>query len=155
MRIITAILIVVFITATASAEKTTRKKLKLRTDSVTTEAVNIQYEEITVITDSAIIFTGYDKPIGADRESVFIINNSGQTIDKINITIDYFDILDRKLTSRTLNIIYSIPDKETRLVAFKTWDIQHSFYYYKSRKPRTQATPYKVTININKAFTKK
>ncbi len=153
MRIIAAILIAVFITAAASAEKTTRKKLKLRTDSVTTEAVT-QYKEITAVTDSAIIFTGYDKPIGADRESVFIINNSGQNIDKINITIDYFDNLDRKLTSRTLDIIYTIPDKETRLVAFKTWDIQHSFYYYKSRKPRTQATPYKVTININKAFTK-
>lgn len=155
MKIIIALLIAVFFSITASAEKTTRKKLKLRTDPATTEIVAIQYEEITAISDSAIIFTGYDKPIGADKESVFVINNSGQTIDKINITINYFDSLNRQLNSRTIDIIYTIPDKQTRIVAFKTWDIQHSFYYYKSRKPHTQATPYKVAIIINKAYTKK
>ncbi len=153
MKKLIIILSIILAVQAVFADKTTRKGLKLHQTVEATDTTD--YCEIAGFPDSLLVLTGYDKPLGSDRESVFVMNKSEYDIDKINITIDYQDKNGRQLTSRTIDVICNIPAGETRQAYFKTWDLQHSFYYVKSRKPRTQATPYTVKCTINKVYVKK
>ena len=132
----------------AFADKTTRKRLRPEVQTETT----VETDSVTVISnlpDSAIVLTGYDKPLYSQRETVFVINKSGFDFDEMNVTITYYDLQNRQLHTRDVSIKKHIPAGETLQVYFKSWDVQNSFYYAKSRKPRTQATPYTVKCKVN------
>ncbi len=137
----------------AFADKTTRNKIKpIETQKESADSI---YTEISEFPDSCIILTGYDKPLNADGETIIIINRLDYDIDGLSISIDYQDTKGRQFTKREVNIFTNIPAGETRQAYFRTWDRQHSYYYIKSRPPRTQATPYTVKCQILKIYIKK
>ena len=129
------------------ADKTTRRKLR---PELQTE-ITAEKDSVTIINnlpDTAVVLTGYDKPLYSSRETVFVINKSGSYFDELNITITYYDLQNRQLNTRDVCIKKHIPAGETLQVHFKSWDLQNSFYYAKSRNPRTQATPYTVKCEV-------
>ncbi len=73
-------------------------------------------------------------------------------VSGIKLEITYLDSRNRELHSREIWINATIEPEQTQLVTFPTWDIQRSFYYRRSVKPRRQSTPYDVKIEI-KAIT--
>lgn len=91
---------------------------------------------------------GYDKPVNANRESMFVTNLTADTITAIAFDISYFDTSRRLLHRRQQSVDCDIPAGETRMVSFPSWDRQHSFYYIKSAKPRRQATPYDINCRV-------
>ncbi len=98
--------------------------------------------------------TGFDKTLRANRESLFLTNNTALTLSAVELTIDYTDLSDRELHSRTLWVECDIPPGATRRVDFPTWDRQHTFYYYKGPQPRTpRTTPFKVRVTATRAET--
>ncbi len=96
----------------------------------------------------SVIFSGYDKTANSSKETFHVINRSDTTIKKAGIRITYLDLRNRMLHSRETVINCDVPKGETRLVSIKSWDEQHTFYYYLSPEPKKTATPYKLSIDL-------
>lgn len=101
--------------------------------------------------DSITRLSGYDKPISASRETLHISNLTDTlTITGIDFAIRYLDRKGRELHRRTVSLHHTVDPRHTELATFPTWDIQRSFYYILSIKPRRQATPYDIDIHIDR-----
>ncbi len=98
--------------------------------------------------EKAIRFYGFDKTASSGIESFFIINGLDSTLTRVGVDIMYLDMKGRELHRRECRIDCTIPAQETRRVDVKTWDTQKSFYYHKSAKPKRQATPFDVKIEL-------
>lgn len=131
------------------AQRTTRKNLNVKPTADTT----IMCDTLTNTLTDILIISGYDKPLTSHYETFFATNKGSTTITTINIKFNYFDNQNRQLHSATRNISCLIPPGETRLISISSWDKQKSFYYFRSAKPRRQATSYSVTHSINYIIT--
>lgn len=97
----------------------------------------------------AIRLSGYDKPLRSPRESLFVTNRTPYDIDGLLISLTYFDSADRELHSRSVTVRCDLPAGVTRKIDFRSWDLQQSFYYKLSPKPRRDgATPYDVKCRV-------
>ena len=89
------------------------------------------------VTGTAVRLSGYDKPLRATRESMFVTSSLDDTIRALRVH------------SRDVDITADIPPADTRCVDFKSRDTQKSFYYHLGPKPRRgTATPYKVEAHV-------
>lgn len=138
--IITAILI----SFTATAQHTTRGRLKrpVRTESYDTIKVTVDN-----CADSLIHITGYEKPLLSSRETIFMRNYGQSFLESVQLEITYKTIDSKEMHKRTIMLSAQIPPGERRMLTFKSWDINRLFYYHLN-VPNTskQATPYTVTI---------
>lgn len=91
-------------------------------------------------------FAGYDKEPNSNIESFILINESPYLITGYNLRIDYLDMQGRMLHSRTVKEPCYVPGGETRRFDIKSWDTQHTYYYYLGNEPRKVATPFQVTF---------
>ena len=97
---------------------------------------------------SKLSFSGYDKPTTSSQETFHITNLTDTLIRKVGIRLTYRDLQNRMLHSREAEVECDIPAGETRIASIKSWDIQHTFYYYLGPEPKKTATPYKVNIDL-------
>ena len=151
MRPSVVIFILVVLALNCSAQRTTRKNLKLKEVADTT----IVCDTLRNINTNIIEISGYDKPLNSKKETFFATNRGESTIVSIGITLNYFDNQKRQLHKVSKTINCSIPPSETRLLSIPSWDKQNSFYYHRSVQPRRQATPYSVTHSIDFVVTSK
>ncbi len=100
----------------------------------------------------SIRFSGYDKKVSASRESFHISNGTKDTINSITLNIDYLSLDGHQLHSRKVKVETELPPGETRKADIKSWDIQKTFYYYRSQKPRSSATPYKIKFRLEEVI---
>ena len=91
-------------------------------------------------------FSGYEKEATASTESFLLSNPTSKTLTGFIVRIDYLDLQDRMMHSRRLEAPCYVPTGETRKIDVKSWDKQHTFYYYLGNEPRKVATPYKVVF---------
>ncbi|MCM1291375.1 MAG: hypothetical protein NC201_05130 [Prevotella sp.] len=94
-----------------------------------------------------VVFSGYDKPSTSDKETLFITNNTDRILTGVSFYIEYIDNEGRQLHRELKNIKVEIPGGETRMVQFKSWDVQKSFRYKGSRKSRREAYSYTIKID--------
>lgn len=137
----------------ATAQRTTRRGIDktIKTTTKQKNPGNITSGD-TIISPSSetIKLSGYDKPLNATKETLFITNNTEHHLLSISINCSYLDTNGRQLHQRDVVIPCDIPPGETRIVSFPSWDKQKSFYYIRSRKPkRGIATPYNISCNTN------
>lgn len=144
------LLIVLFLSAAATAQRTTRKGLRV----TKTESVN-SYDTVSVASKQTdgdtpkITLAGYDKPLRSNRETMFVTNLTNNTVKGLRLELNYYDMHGKKLHSRQCDIDCDIPAGETRQISLRSWDTQHSFVYRLSTRPRqADATPYDVVCNI-------
>lgn len=110
------------------------------TDSLSTdESVGKKTREM-----KGIKFAGYDKEVGSNLESFIIVNTTKHDLTGFRVRIDYEDMQGRMLHSREVEEVCYVPKGETRRFDIKSWDLQHTFYYYLGNEPRRVATPFKV-----------
>lgn len=95
-----------------------------------------------------VLFSGYDKTLSSSIESMLITNELPVKIGKVSLRIVYLDMKGRMLHSRELVLTCDIPSGETRKTDFRSWDSQHTYYYYKGPAPRRSVTPYKVKVTL-------
>lgn len=107
-------------------------------------------DNISKIADK-IRFYGFDKTANSSTESFFISNRTDSTLRKVILDILYLDMQGRQLHRRDVRFECEIPCGETKRQDVKSWDTQKSFYYYQSAKPRRQATPFKVKLELKGA----
>lgn len=137
-------------------QRTTRRGLKaLKESTIPDASLYSPYSDTIVSPDKDHVEVNrYDKPLRSRRETIFV-TNSGQTpIKRIAFTISYYDT-DGKLmhrASRSQNT--NIPAGETRMVGFRSWDVQQSFYYKGSTRTKndTKATAYDVKIDVDTIY---
>lgn len=98
--------------------------------------------------EPGIRFFGFDKTVGSNNESFFIINGLDTGIRELEIEITYIDMKGRQLHKRKARIDCDIPARDTKRTDIKSWDTQKSFYFHQSAKPRRQATPFDVKIRL-------
>lgn len=96
----------------------------------------------------AIRFYGFDKTATGTQESFFVSNGLDRPISEMELQITYLDMKGRQLHRRNVRLECDIPGGETKRIDIKSWDSQKSFYYHKSIKPKRQATPFRVRIEL-------
>lgn len=130
-----------------SIPKQTEKSIK---DESQDSIISIATDSVTLVEKirPAIRFYGFDKTVTSAMESFFIINGLNDDIRGMEIQITYFDMQGRQLHKRTVNIECDIPAGETKRVDTKSWDTQKSFYFHQSVKPKRQATPFSVKLDL-------
>ena len=114
------------------------RRVRLTTDSIDFES----------IIRPAVRFYGFDKTIGSSMESFFITNGLDSSIEGMEISITYYDMKGRQLHRRDTRIDCYVAAGETIRTDIKSWDTQKSFYFHRSVKPKRQATPFDVKIEL-------
>lgn len=91
-------------------------------------------------------FAGYEKEVNSALESYILVNPSRFNIKGYEVRIDYFDLQKRMIHSRVVKEIGDVPKGETRRLDIKSWDKQHTFFYYLGNEPKKVATPFHVSF---------
>ncbi|MCI9054986.1 MAG: hypothetical protein HFJ87_07595 [Muribaculaceae bacterium] len=104
--------------------------------------------------NDSLAVAGFEKPLRAVRESMFITNKSSVAVEGLELEITYLDMKGRMLHKVTRKITVDLPSGETRRVEVPAFDRQGLFYYKLSPVPAraTQATPFDVKVKICKVF---
>lgn len=98
-----------------------------------------------------VSLSGYDKPLQATRETFCATNNTSRHIAALILEITYTDLAGRQIHRRRATVPADIPPGETRLVSFRSWDVNHTFFYRLGPRPRKSGvTPYDVSARILK-----
>lgn len=113
----------------------------------------------TVATPGAevIAIDGYQKVLRAYRESMFVTNNTADTLVGLRLDLRYTAAADgRQLHRRQKLVECTVPPGERRNITFGSWDSQRQFYYIRSPRPkRAKGEPYDVEIRVEAAFFKR
>ncbi len=154
--VIMTVIILLFAIPSLQARKIkTRHSIPKQTENTTKaesrdSIISIASDSLTFVEKirPAIRFYGFDKTIASTMESFFISNGLNEDIKGIEIQITYFDMQGRQLHKRNVNIVCDIPAGETKRTDTKSWDTQKSFYFHQSVKPKRQATPFNVKLDL-------
>ena len=128
-----------------SRQRTTRYRIVAECAGVSLPA------DTSVVTDSVAYLTlsGYDKPLRASHEVLFVSNATGRDVVSVCLDVVYEDMQGRQLHRRRCDVPADVPAGETRQIIMPTWDRQRSFYYKGSTRPkRTEATAYEVRCSV-------
>lgn len=147
-----AITIVVLAMLVPAAGNARRKKKK---PNFNIEVID-RLTKMNVVTsglDSLISISGFDKPLNSGYETFFTANKSDKPLIKLWLTISYTTVGGQQLHARTEEIKTDIPAGETRQLSIRSFDRQKSFYYHKSRKPRSNdgVAPFKIALSVDSA----
>lgn len=91
-----------------------------------------------------VSFVGFDKELNSNWESFMIVNPTEYELTGFEIKVEYLDMKGRMFHGRIIKETCDIPPGETRRIDIKTWDTQHTYYYYLGNEPKKVATPFKV-----------
>jgi len=111
------------------------------------------YDTIVPGGDSVVV-AGFEKPLRAVRESMFITNHLSHPVEGAVLEVTYLDTHGRMLHKATHQINVRIPTGETRRVEIPSFDRQGLFYYKLSTLPprAKQATPFDVKVQTTQVF---
>lgn len=137
------------------AQRAKRAKLKIEKAGTSADTVELILSDAECA--KAVTLSGYEKPLRATTESVFVKNrlDSG-IITLLQLEITYFAANEEsgekgaQLHVRRQEVSVNIPAGQRRMVHFRSWDRNKVFYYWKNKlgKQRGQATPYSVAIRV-------
>lgn len=147
IRVLTIIMALLVPFASAQAQKTTRKGLKSR-QTQTADTTIVNAVDTIFSPEDLIGIYSYEKPLASNKESFHVVNNSGNDLVGIIVEILYLDFQGKEIHKRTVDLNCGIPAGATRLLTFPSWDVQKRFYYSEGPKPRKQAYPYTVEIEV-------
>lgn len=133
----------------ASAQRTTRSRLKPAQQSEKVSA-KAALDTVATAADSLLFsFSGYEKTLRSPKETFFVTNLSDSIVDRLALAITYKDMKGRTLDSREVSVDIDLPPGATRRVDIRSWDRQNVFYYHLSPVPRSShATPYRVSVSL-------
>lgn len=100
----------------------------------------------------SLTLSGFEKPLRAKTETMFLTNNMAETVDYIDIEITYQDIDGRMLHKASYGIEMTVPPGETRIFEIPSFDRNQIYYYFLSPvPPRAEATPFRVAVDLRYA----
>ena len=106
-------------------------------------------DSIAIFLPDSLSFKNFDKTASSSQESFFITNDTPWHLSRVVLGIRYLRAdTDETLHERTATIDIDIPAGATRQAVIKSFDRQHSYYYYRSQQPRKAATAFKVVFKV-------
>lgn len=142
-----AALTAIIIAAAGSPDRTTRRGLRPLPDKGLTRQTTREGHDTVTPSPGMIGVSGYDKPLRSAKETLLITNRSSRTLISAQLRITYLDAHGRQLHEATIWLDTDIPPGETRQLKFKSWDVQRTFYYRLTGRPRrSDGTLYDVSI---------
>lgn len=149
--------ILIALAAFAISPPASARKQKLRLNTPKTQTEDYAAGSFCVSSDckdchdgyslDQVVYSGYDKPLTSDKETLFITNNTDRELTAISFYIKYFDANDRQIHKAFHSLDVSIPPGETRMVSFRSWDVQNSFRYKNSRDSRRDSYTYTIELD--------
>lgn len=141
-------IIAISLTAFIATAKTNTLRGKVATSATITELRRTCDADTTLYADK-IVLSGYDKTLSDANESFFVTNNTPFHLSRLSLKFSYtYTETAEMLHEEIYEVDCDIPAGETRQVLIRSFDRQHKFYYYASRKPRRAATPYDITYSL-------
>lgn len=133
-----------------AAPKISQKDIETDHSNAMDSIISIYSDSISFVTEikPAVRFYGFDKTITSNNESFFISNGLDRPIRTMEVNITYTDMKGRQLHRRNVQIESYLEPGETKRYDIKSWDTQKSFYFHQSVKPKRQATPFSVKIEL-------
>ena len=130
--------------------KISAKDLESDRSNTADSVISIYSDSISFIEKirPAVRFYGFDKTATSSMESFFISNGLDKPIRAMEAKITYTDMNGRQLHRQNVMIESCLEPGETKRHDIKSWDTQKSFYFYQSVKPKRQATPFSVKIEL-------
>lgn len=144
--------ILLLLTLAAAVLTASGRRLKTRLDTKeVAAAANPAANARALEGDSArqaVSLFGYDKPLSATRESLFVRSQlTADTVTAVVLEIKYRTPQGEALSRRRVEVPCLIPPMETRRLQFRSWDDTRTFYYYRTPPARTPAaSPYTVQV---------
>jgi hypothetical protein len=150
MRHLLAILLIMATMAVAAQNLTRNVPRRSKAGHTRTVSTEMTYDTVAYPSTDSVVVSGFDKPLRAMKESMFITNNLARPIVDIIVDIEYLDMSGRQLHRATHTISEPIPSGETRMVKVPSFDTSSAFYYHLSPAPKrvAQATPFQVKVTI-------
>lgn len=112
--------------------------------------VELSRDTVVFPSGDSVSVAGFEKPLRAMKETMFITNNTGTPVVDVGLDIVYTDLKGRMLHRATYNIEAAIPAGETRRVEVPSFDTSGLLYYHLSPLPAraTNATPFDVKVTV-------
>lgn len=155
-RIIPVVIILLLAYASSQADRvvTTRKHLNAKQAILETNNDDTAPVDTIINPTTQLSFSGYEKSLSSNHETIFITNHTDSTITQLIFTINYLDTSNRQIHSRHINTnqlrkntLLPLPPHATQRIDLPSWDKQKSYYYINGKHPRSSATPYTITIH--------
>lgn len=137
-------------TGIANAQRTTRRPLRVRqaAEAVTDSTMRLPLDTI-LSPGTLVIVSGYEKPLRSLRETMHVTNlDSLRPLKSLSVDIVYLDVDSVQVHHRQLDLDCDIPPGETKMIAFRSWDVQNRFYYIGGPEPRSDAYPFSIRLNV-------
>lgn len=133
-------------------QRTTRQHLKTDVQAGQTASISaVRADTIKGEALACFTVTGYEKPLRSARETLLVhAASEAPAINAILLRIEYIDMTGRQLHSREVAVPTDVAAGQTRMLTFRSWDVNKVFYYHLNRPPRTsaQGTPYTVRVTV-------
>ena len=78
-------------------------------------------------------------------------NDSTRLLKAVTLDISYFDVNGTQIHRRVVDLDCDIPSGETKMISFRSWDVQNRFFYAAGPKPRSHAYPFTVRLEVKLA----
>ena len=131
------------------AQRTIRRPLKARTVEVVDSTVRL---DSVAFPGKLVVVSGYEKPLRSTREALHVTNNdSTRLLKAVTLDISYFDVNGTQIHRRVVDLDCDIPSGETKMISFRSWDVQNRFFYAAGPKPRSHAYPFTVRLEVKLA----
>lgn len=128
------------------AQRTTRRPLRVKPVADT-----LSYATVDTVKcpGRLVIVSGYEKPLRSMRETVHVTNaDTLRLMRAVKLDILYLDVDGNQVHRKSVSIDCNIPPGETKMLSFKSWDIQNRFFYSGGPKPRVPAYPFTVRMLV-------
>lgn len=98
----------------------------------------------------SVAVAGFEKPLRAVRETMFVTNRSSRRIDGVGLEITYTDMRGKMLHKAVHSLACEVPAGETRRVEVPSFDRSGLLYYHLSPVPQRaqRATPFDVQVRV-------
>lgn len=145
------IIAMLFLTLGAAAQNLRRPTPRtVRRAAPVSATVGLPRDTVAFPAADSVSVAGFEKPLRAMKETMFVTNNSAEPIADVGLDIVYTDIKGRMLHRAAHFLEVSIPPGETRRVEIPSFDSSGLFYYRLSPVPAraTNATPFDVKVTV-------
>ncbi len=145
-----AALCLLSVSGISHAQRTTRRPLRApkAVVAVTDSAARPMLD--TIFSPGALVaVSGYEKPLRSLRETMHVTNlDTLRPLKSISVNIVYLDVDSSQVHHRRLQLDCDIPPGETKMLSFRSWDVQNRFYYKGGPKPRSAAYPFSIRLSV-------
>lgn len=149
MRVFVSIALLLLSAVMASAQRTTRRPLRAKPAAVAVDTAGRCMVDTVAFPGDRVVVSGYEKPLRSIRETLHVTNaDTARVLVSVMLEIAYIDVDGNRMHSRAVDLNCDIYPGATKMLAFRSWDVQNRFFFAEGPRPRTTAYPYTIGLKV-------